>query len=73
MVKPQLEKIGMLNLSLLRSVWYCYLNNSFYFLVFKQHYMYFHTLFHSHVFLQNNNNVTKIFLPNRPLVFVEVG
>ena len=37
------------------------------FSVFKQHYMYFHTLFHPHVFLKNTNNVTRITLPNGPL------
>ena len=31
------------------------------FSVFKQHYTYFHTLFHSHIFQKNTNNVT-----NRP-------
>ena len=40
---------------------YRYLNNSF--LVFKQHYMYFHTLFHSQVFLKNTNNITRNLLP----------
>ena len=29
------------------------------FSVFKQHYMYFHTFFHPHVFSKNTNNVTK--------------
>ena len=35
-----------------------------YFSIFKQHYTYFHTLFHPHVFPKNTNNVTK-----RPLSF----
>jgi len=29
------------------------------FSVFKQHYMYFHIFFYSHVFLKNTNNVIK--------------
>ena len=36
------------------------------FLVFKQHYTYFHILFHSHVFPKNTNNVTRTTLPNEP-------
>ena len=35
------------------------------FLVFKQHYIYFHTLIHPHVFPKNINNVIKTTLPNR--------
>ena len=38
------------------------LNNSF--SVFKQHYTYFHTLFHSHIFQKNTNNITQSNLPN---------
>jgi len=34
------------------------------FSVFKQHYTYFYTLFYSHVFLKNTNNVTRTTLPN---------
>jgi len=34
--------------------------------MFKQHYTYFHTLFHLHVFPKNTNNITKTTLPNRP-------
>ena len=34
------------------------------FLVFKQHYTYFFTFFHPHVFLKNTNNVTRTTLPN---------
>ena len=34
------------------------------FSVFKQHYTYFHTLFHLHVFSKNTNNVTRTTLPN---------
>ena len=37
------------------------------FSVFKQHYTYFHALFHSHVFPKNTNNVTRTTLPNGPL------
>ena len=32
--------------------------------VFKQHYTYFHTLFHSHVFPKNTNNITKLVFLN---------
>ena len=39
------------------------------FLVFKQYYMYFHILFHLHIFSKNKNNVTKTTLPNGPLIF----
>ena len=42
------------------------------FLVFKQHYKYFHTLFHPHVVPKNINNVTKTILPNEPLIFLTV-
>ena len=38
------------------------------FLVFKQHYTYFHTLFHPHVFPKNTNIITRTTLPNGPLV-----
>ena len=38
------------------------------FLVFKQHYTYFHILFHLHIFLKNTNNVTRTTLPNRPSI-----
>ena len=38
------------------------------FSVFKQHYMYFHTFFHPHVFPKNTNNITKTTLPNGPLL-----
>ena len=38
------------------------------FSVFKQHYIYFHTLFHPHVFSKNTNNVIINLLPNGPLV-----
>ena len=31
--------------------------------------MYFHTFFHSHVFLKNTNNITRITLPNSPQAF----
>ena len=37
------------------------------FSIFKQHYMYFHTLFHPHVFSKNTNNIIRITLPNGPL------
>ena len=40
------------------------LNNSF--SVFKQHYTYFHTLFHLHVFQKITNNITQTSLPNEP-------
>jgi len=36
------------------------------FLVFKQHYIYFHILFHSHVFQKNTNNITQTLLSNEP-------
>ena len=39
------------------------------FLVFKQYYTYFHTLFHLHIFSKNTNNVTRTRLPNDPLSF----
>ena len=42
------------------------------FSVFKQHYKYFHTLFHPHVVPKNINNVTKTILPNEPLIFLTV-
>ena len=42
-----------------------YLNNIF--LVFKQHYTHFHTLFQSYVFKKTINNITQTPLPNRPL------
>ena len=43
------------------------------FLVFKQHYTYFHTLFYSHVFQKITNNITQNPLPNEPdfLGFIE--
>ena len=37
------------------------------FLVFKQHYTYFYTLFHPHVFLKNTKNVIRTTLPNGSL------
>ena len=37
-------------------------------LLFKHHNMYFHTFFHSRIFLQNLNNITINLLPNGPLV-----
>ena len=37
------------------------------FSVFKQHYMYFHTLFHPYIFLKNTDNVTRTTLLNGPL------
>ena len=40
------------------------LNNLF--SVFKQHYTYFHTLFHPYVFQKTTNNITQTHLPNRP-------
>ena len=48
-----------------------YLNNIF--LVFKQHYTYFHILFHSHVFQKITNNITQNPLPTGPdfLGFIE--
>ena len=42
------------------------------FSVFKQHYKYFHTLFHPYVVPKNINNVTKTILPNEPLIFLTV-
>ena len=42
------------------------------FSVFKQHYKYFHTLFHPHVVPKNINNVTKTILPNKPLISLTV-
>ena len=42
------------------------------FSVFKQHYKYFHTIFHPHVVPKNINNVTKTILPNEPLIFLTV-
>ena len=38
------------------------------FSIFKQYYVYFYILFHSHVFSKNTNNVIINFLPNGPLV-----
>ena len=37
-------------------------------IVFKDHNMYFHTLFHPHIFLQNLNNVIRNLLPNELLI-----
>ena len=37
-------------------------------IVFKDHNMYFYTLFHPHIFLQNLNNVIRNLLPNEPLI-----
>ena len=34
------------------------------FLVFKQYYMYFYTLFHLHIFSKNINNIIRNLLPN---------
>ena len=42
------------------------------FSIFKQHYKYFHTLFHPHVVPKNINNVTKTILPNKPLISLTV-
>ena len=36
------------------------------FSVFKQHYTYFYTFFHSHVFKKNTSNVIRTTLPNGP-------
>ena len=36
------------------------------FSVFKQHYTYFHTLFHPHVFPKDTNNVSRTILSNGP-------
>ena len=36
------------------------------FSIFKQYYTHFHTLFHSHVFQKNTNNITQTTLPNGP-------
>ena len=36
------------------------------FLVFKQYYTYFYTLFHLQIFQKNTNNITQILLSNRP-------
>ena len=33
--------------------------------MFKQHYTYFYTLFHPHIFSKNTNNITRTTLPNR--------
>ena len=38
------------------------LNNSF--SVFKQHYTFFHTFFHLHIFPKTTNNITQTLLPN---------
>ena len=38
------------------------------FSVFKQYYMYFHILFHPHVFTKNTSNVIRTTLPNTPLI-----
>ena len=43
------------------------------FLVFKQHYMYFYTLFHPHVFSKNINNATRTTLPNCPTIFMVIS
>ena len=34
---------------------------------FKQHYIYFHTLFHPHVYQKHANNITQTPLPNTPI------
>ena len=39
-------------------------------LVFKQHYVYFYTIFHQHVFSKNTNNITKNLLSNGPLSYL---
>ena len=49
----------------LLSLWYSILNSHFSY--FKQHYIYFNTLFHSHIFQKTTNNVTQTNLPNTPL------
>ena len=36
------------------------------FLIFKQYYTYFYTLFHLQIFQKNTNNITQILLSNRP-------
>jgi len=36
------------------------------FLIFKQHYTYFYTLFYPHIFPKNTDNVTRTILPNYP-------
>ena len=38
------------------------------FSVFNQHCTYFYILFHPHIFPKNTNNVTRIMLPNGPLI-----
>ena len=35
--------------------------------------MYFYTIFNSYVFSKNTNNVTRITLPNGPLVFKKIN
>ena len=52
-------------ISILGHVWYSCLNNSFH--CSNNTTRIFISLFHSHVFLQNLNNVTKTTLPNGPL------
>ena len=38
--------------------------------MFKQHYTYFHTFFHPHVFQKNTNNITQTPLSNEPWNFL---
>ena len=42
-------------------------------MLFRSVELIFYTLFHSHVFLKNINNVTRITLPNGPFVVGQVG
>jgi len=41
--------------------------------MFKQHYTYFQTLFHPHVFPKNTNNITKNLLPNGLYLLIGVN
>ena len=43
------------------------------FLVFKQHYTYFHLLFHRHIFSKNTNNLTRTTLPNGLISLINLG
>ena len=42
------------------------------FLLFKQHNTYFHNIFHSHVFSQHLNNITRITLSNGPISWFQL-
>ena len=62
--KDSIQVIVLYNQQL-RARWLLLLEQQF--SVFKQHYTYFHILFHPHVFPKNTDNITRAILPNEPL------